>query len=217
MILAVAGLRIPKTSPCLLCGLDYVPEYERDEETHRKTCAPHRAVLAAKPLKKLQSYAGRFYEVSGSGHPPRWALVYVQHCARLFTRELSLDSLAAPWDPDYRSITPLTAFIPVSDTGSMQGVAVVRTSSVFDPDSDPVLVWAWIVPSMRGQGVFTRVWNRLSERFGEFGIEGPYSEAMTNYLQHRGIRSERLCGIQDTLKPAFIRFVSGQLERCRPE
>ena len=65
---------------------------------------------------------------------------------------------------------------------------------------------------MRGQGVFTKTWEMLSKRDGDFLIEGPYSEAMQKCLQHRGIGEARLCGIQDTLEPGLIRFVPGQLD-----
>jgi len=62
---------------------------------------------------------------------------------------------------------------------------------------------------MRGQGVFTRIWNMLSQRFGEFYIEAPYSEAMQKFLDRHGIGKERRCGVQGMLEPGDIHFVDG--------
>lgn len=91
----------------------------------------------------------------------------------------------------------------------MQGAAVIR-----NPTSDqPVLVWTWIVPSMRNHGIFTRIWNMLSARFGNFYVEGPYSAAMESYLQRRNIGEKRRCGTQDILEPGDARFVGDRVER----
>ena len=204
-------VRYAETKTCILCERLYLVGDAQDQRKHRKRCAAYRAVLDAKPNEHTQPYAGRFFEVSAeiSASPPRWALVHVQHCARLFSRELTMSGLASLWDPDCRGHDSALAFIPVSDDCRMQGVAVVG-----DPTSEkPVLTWTWIVPSMRGQGVFTRIWNMLSERFGDFFIGGPYSEGMMNYLQHRNVAAERLCYGQCLIEPGPVRFVGNRFER----
>lgn len=203
-------MRIPRTSPCLLCNLHYVLELESDRKLHRKNCASYRNVLAAKPRKELQLFSGGIFEaLCNTRH--RWARVHVQHCARLLASELALDAtLAWPWNPDYSCFEPLTAYIPISEEGSMQGAVVVRR----DNRSKPVLVWVWIVPSMRSKGVFSRVWDTLSERCGEFLIEGPYSREMERFLLHRGVGEERRVGAQYTLGCGRIRFVEGRIEPC---
>lgn len=177
-------------------------------QKHRKRCAPHLAVLEAAPLEHMRSYAGRFFEVSAeiSESPPRWAQVHVQHCARLLSRELAAGVSSEFWHPDYRSHESALAFIPVSDDCRMQGVAVVTS-----PNSEtPVLSWTWIVPKMRKQGVFTKTWNMLSERYGNFKIGGPYSAEMWGYLQCRNIATERLVYVQDIMDPGPVRFVGNR-------
>jgi len=123
-----------------------------------------------------------------------------------------MGGLANLWDPDCRSHDSVLAFIPVSDDLRMQGVAVVENPT----GEKPVLAWAWIVPSMRGQGVFTRIWNMLSGRFGNFYIGGPYSEEMMSYLQHRNVTTERLFYGQCLIEPGPVIFVGKRFERRLP-
>lgn len=52
----------------------------------------------------------------------------------------------------------------------------------------------------------------LSDRFGQFYIEGPYSAAMENCLQHRGFENGRRCGGQYTLEPGPSRFTVDGVE-----
>ncbi len=192
----------------------YVQGHPPDTRAHRKKCSLYHAVLEAEPREDLRPFSGQFFEVSAevSAAPPRWAKLYVQHCGRLFCREITMDSLGSPWDPEWGGHHPLLAFIAVSDDCRMQGVAVIR-----NPTGDhPVLAWTWIVPSMRNQGVFTRIWNMLSKRFPNFYVEGPYSAEMESYLQHRNVPVAQRCGGQYITEPGPVRFFADRIERRRP-
>ena len=48
------------------------------------------------------------------------------------------------------------------------------------------LDWVWVCPPGRRSGVLSRVWPMLRERFGDFHVEGPVSDAMQAFLTRRG-------------------------------
>lgn len=45
------------------------------------------------------------------------------------------------------------------------------------------LVWVWIHPFLRRQGIFTACWNIFRKLYGDFSVESPLSPAMKSFLE----------------------------------
>ncbi len=48
------------------------------------------------------------------------------------------------------------------------------------------LDWIWLAPGFRRQGYLDRHWDAFRQRFGEFDVEPPLSDAMQGFLRKRG-------------------------------
>ncbi len=201
-------IRYIESKPCLICDGSWYVGDEKTRRQHRKRCAPYLAVLDAKPFEPVRPYAGGFYEVSAevSACPPRWAEIYMQHCTRLLNREHHTGISSDFWHPDCRGHDASMAYISVSSDARMQGAAVVSTIAA---EGVPILNWVWIVPAIRNQGIFTKIWSMLSERYGDFKIGGPYSAEMMSYLKRRNVAKERL-DPTGVMHPGPVRFVGNQ-------
>ena len=53
------------------------------------------------------------------------------------------------------------------------------------------LMWIWICPKMRRSGISKRRWQRLMERYGDFAIEAPLSNAMRDFILRHGTEKQR--------------------------
>lgn len=46
--------------------------------------------------------------------------------------------------------------------------------------------WIWLHPYFRRQGLLSRAWPHFRKTFGDFEVEGPYSDAMVGFLKRQG-------------------------------
>ncbi|MFI2486853.1 hypothetical protein ACH47X_08085 [Promicromonospora kroppenstedtii] len=105
-----------------------------------------------------------------------------------FKRELSYDFNPFDLESDTLLITStFQATFPV----------VAGAVGMDNEDDHWVLRWAWLHPYERGPrhlgrgGQFALAWDQLEERYGDFYVEGPYSQAMYAFMKHRGISPSR--------------------------
>lgn len=53
------------------------------------------------------------------------------------------------------------------------------------------LMWVWVTPKMRRQGLLERRWQIFLDRYGDFTVEAPYSAAMHAFLLKKGTEAQR--------------------------
>tara|TARA_R110000737_G_scaffold264348_3_gene272242 strand:+ start:1050 stop:2216 length:1167 start_codon:yes stop_codon:yes gene_type:complete len=112
---------------------------------------------------------------------PKWLSLAVDRRARAFRREFSYDFLQ--WEvgdePD------ATGFLFHDDEFRIVGACCFRPQHG-EQSGVAKLDWIWICPEMRRAGLLSNTWGRFRERFGEFLIEPPISDAMKGFLRQRG-------------------------------
>lgn len=51
--------------------------------------------------------------------------------------------------------------------------------------------WIWVCPTMRRSGVLTRRWHQFLDRYGDFKIEAPLSDAMAAFVAKHGTQAQK--------------------------
>ena len=51
--------------------------------------------------------------------------------------------------------------------------------------------WIWVCPSMRRTGVLARRWAEYLQRYGDFEIDTPLSEAMAAFVNKHGTAKQK--------------------------
>lgn len=105
-----------------------------------------------------------------------------------FKRELGYDF--NPYDPESDTLL-------ITSTFQATFPIVAGAIGMDNEDGRWVLRWAWLHPYERGPrhrgrgGQFALAWHQLEERYSDFFVEGPYSQAMYAFMKHRGIAPSR--------------------------
>lgn len=166
---------------CPGCNYTYFrgdPESSADhrrEHKHRMTYLdpqPHAQLLLAR-----QSETEPELVTTAS---PTWKHKEMYVRAHAFKREFGYDfvqweSARGDRDPDAHGV------LLSDDAGAIVGACAFRWRQ-----DKWGLQWIWICPKQRRQGWLTRRWACLRERFGDFQVEAPVSEAMQAFLKKRG-------------------------------
>lgn len=53
------------------------------------------------------------------------------------------------------------------------------------------LQWMWLAPKVRRRGILARRWPMFLERFGDFVVEAPLSNAMKAFVRQHGSESQK--------------------------
>lgn len=171
---------------CDYCDLSYETNNTSDSRRHRAAHRLAQQLLDPKPRPKL---AARLAQGSRSdivdSDAPMWMQEEVRKRARKFKREFKYDSTQwpdngkEPIDPGWEgylltagpdgTIAGACAFFKIN--GEMEGVQLEWS-----------LQWVWLAPKYRRQGILLKHWPLLVERYGNFFIEPPVSDAMRGFV-----------------------------------
>lgn len=112
----------------------------------------------------------------------------VETCAIYFRREFGYDFVqysATPFDKDDICAR---AFLWVErhhfDWQPTVGACCFRWREYTNAPHAWALQWIWMHPYARGRGLLGAAWPAFRQRFGDFIIEGPLSEAMWGFVAH---------------------------------
>lgn len=167
------------------CGMTYMKGLPSDDKAHRHTHRRRHAIL--EPTPNRQFAAARQRDPLGApwvdARSPLWKHERMYRRAFAFKRELGYDFTQWAEKPAYDP----------EPVGFLFGDAEDRIvgAAAFRPQPDEArpwrLDWIWLAPGFRRQGYLARHWERFRQRFGEFDIEPPVSEAMKAFLAKRGL------------------------------
>lgn len=183
------GYRTDRLWQCPTCGMQFVPSYIPDRRHHAKF---HRSMIRPlnpkpqRPLARLHANHGDVVPVTFRS--PEWLIKRVYEMARAFKREIGYDMI--PW-PDTSEglnfqgkLQEGALFIDVD--GRALGAASFVWEEYKNAAARWVMIWVWIAPPYRRQGVLRRAWPLFVERYGNFLPKWPYSDEIKRFLVGAG-------------------------------
>lgn len=167
---------------CDECLMTYTSGIRSDE--HRHDIEHNKIVTTLRPrtsraLKRAMSKDPEAVWVTPQS--PKWMSIAVYRRARAFKREFGYDF--TQWEVGDEA--DATGFLFNDADFRIVGACCFRPESSEEPEVTR-LDWIWICPDMRRVGLLSKNWDRFRDRFGEFRIEPPISEAMQTFLRKRG-------------------------------
>jgi hypothetical protein len=167
---------------CPECQMTYVSGIRSDE--HQHDIEHHKVVttlmpVASRALRRAVSVDSEAIWVSKDS--PKWLQIAVYRRARAFKREFRYDFVQ--WETGHES--DAVAFLFHDDSFRITGACCFRPETE-GPPNETRLDWIWLCPDQRRNGILTKNWDCFRERFGDFLIEPPISDAMKAFLQKRG-------------------------------
>lgn len=174
----------PVLTTCDECGVTYVKGLPTDDREHRRTHRRRRAVIEPQTNRRFAQARER----DPLGAPwvdfmsPQWKHDLMYSRAYAFKREMEYDFTQWASQPDHDP-NPV-GFLFADEDNRIVGACGFR------PQREEVrpwrLDWIWLCPSARRTGVLTRYWPLFRQRFGEFDLTPPVSDAMQAFLSKHG-------------------------------
>lgn len=178
----------PYEVKCEQCGLTWFKGDPESSAWHRRDHKERMKTLDPQPHQKVQEEraAGDFDELV-NWLSPEWRHKEMYARALAFKRELHFDFVQ--WDcPD--TDRKAQGFLLADDASRIVGVCAFRYREYTDAPAGWALQFVWIAPPHRRSGVLAARWPTFRQRFGDFHIEGPVSQAMQAFARKMG--DERL-------------------------
>lgn len=178
-----------KSTSCQICGLSYMAQLPEDRSNHRRIHSGFIRCLSPKSSKKIRNF------VNPTDHMLRvdptsglWRHKEIFWRARCFKMEFQYDF--TQWQLPPSVDWAARGFLFADDTGTfgagaLVGACAFRWQEWADAPHSWSLRWVWLAPKVRRKGILSRKWPYFRERFGDFHIEQPLSDAMSAFLQAR--------------------------------
>ena len=111
---------------------------------------------------------------------------FVHACAVAFKREFGYDIIQ--WTKPRGQSREDEGFAEVftDEKGMPVGAVAFRWRRYQNAPSRWGLQWIWFQPEVRRKGLLARHWTTLRERYGDFDVETPVSDAMKAFLLRHG-------------------------------
>lgn len=173
---------------CDYCGHEYTKGDLESAISHRTAHARVRRSLDPRPLR---TFAERIITIPDpelvSSASPMWMHREVYERAYRFKREMQFDFVQ--WDGTLttKSICPESHGYLFSDhTTTHEPGTIVGACAFWRDDEQWRLRWVWVCPKMRRAGMLTHRWHQFLERYGDFALEMPLSNAMRAFVAKHG-------------------------------
>ena len=176
----------PKLTTCDFCGMSYVKGLPSDDKEHRATHRRCVAVLEPQPNRQFQQDRERdpLQAPWVDANSQKWKRDLVYRRAYAFKREMKFDF--TQWSIDPAHDPDAVGYLFADDEGRVVGAAGFRPQQA---NGQPWLLdWIWLAPAYRRSGLLSAQWEAFRQRFGDFDLTPPLSEAMQAFLSKRGRR-----------------------------
>ncbi|WPR75223.1 hypothetical protein [Algoriphagus sp. NG3] len=176
----------PVFTKCQICGLEW---YKGDPESslyHRKEHKRRLTWIKPEPLPKMliafEKDGDDAERVTHSS--PTWKHHEMYNRALAFKREFRYDF--TQWSKKGPEDQESQGYLFTGDKGEIVGACAFRKRLQNDNTYRWGLQWIWICPDERGKGHLSKRWKMFRERFGDFHVEPPVSDAMKVFLEKKG-------------------------------
>jgi hypothetical protein len=174
----------PLLTTCEDCGVTYMKGLPADDREHRRTHRRRRAVTEPQPNRKFAQARER----DPLGAPwvdflsAQWKHGLMYGRAYAFKREMAYDF--TQWASQPAHDPAPVGFLFADEESRIVGACAFRPQH---EEARPWrLDWIWLCPSVRRAGVLTKHWPVFRQRFGEFDLTPPISDAMQAFLSKQG-------------------------------
>jgi len=197
-LLTVTGpkYRPPKpqvSTTCPTCGCRYTKGDPEGALFHRSEHARVMRFMNPRPIPpfrtRLENHADPELVIAES---PIWMHREVHQRALQFKSEFQYDFLQWEGSQRKKNLRQESHGHLFSDHTNTYGPGAAVGACAFWQEGDKWRMrWIWVCPTMRHSGVLTRRWARLLERYGDFEIDEPLSEAMTAFVKKHGTAQQK--------------------------
>jgi hypothetical protein len=175
----------PKKELCKICGYEWYRGDPDSSALHRRVHKKRLAYLEPEPLPEFVSEKDNAKDAElVTTVSPKWKHREIYRRAVAFKREFAYDFIqwqSAKGDDDAH----VHGFLLASEKNVIAGACAFRKRED-QGQSWWTLQWIWIAPKFRRSGILSRYWPEFRERFGDFHVEAPVSEAMQAFLENVG-------------------------------
>jgi hypothetical protein len=169
----------PVETVCPDCGHTWYKGDPASSRVHRREHKREMAIRKPAPDPRLLAALGEEAapeEVLPDS--PQWKHDLVYELARRFRREFRYDFVQ--WSRKDRDADAV-AYLFADDTDTFGSGAPVGACAFRRRGGVWTLDWIWVIPAVRRKGILQRRWPSFRERFGEFALEYPLSDAMKRF------------------------------------
>lgn len=197
-LLTVTGPKYRRPEPriqatCETCGYSYTKGDPESALSHRSEHARVMRYMAPRPLPVFRA------RIASKPHPelvatnsPIWMHREVHQRALQFKRDFQYDF--CQWEGTDRTKNPNTqsqAYLFSDHTGQFGEGAIVGACAFWRESNQWRLRWVWVCPAMRRMGVLAHRWPFFLEKYGDFSIETPLSDAMQKFVSKHGTQAQK--------------------------
>ena len=173
----------PVRTECKQCGMEWYKGDPDSSATHRKEHKLRMTYLDPKPSAGLIAESVNHPEAAWvNTDSPEWKHFEMYTRARAFKREFRYDF--TQWQSPKGDDDPSVCGLLLADENqAIVGALSFRHRTGNDQSGFWVLDWVWICPNERRNGYLSNCWAELRQRFGDFVVEIPVSDAMMAFLK----------------------------------
>lgn len=176
----------PVYTKCQICGLEW---YKGDPESslyHRKEHKRRLSLLKPEPIPKmiLELQKDETLAELVTYKSPLWKHKEMYYRALEFKSEFHYSF--TQWSKEGREDVDAHGFLITGEQGKIVGACAFQNRLQKDNSYRWGLQWIWICPDERGKGHLSKRWKMYRERFGDFHVEHPVSDAMKAFLEKKG-------------------------------
>lgn len=174
----------PVETRCPRCGLTWWRGDPDSSASHRREHRKRMAILDPEPHERVrEEAAGSAFDEHVDQWSPEWRHREMYRRAVAFRREEGYDFVqwsVPETDPDTHG------FLFADEEGRIVGACAFRMRDFEAGFRRWCLQWIWVAPEHRRRGVLRSRWEGLRQRFGDFWVEPPVSDAMRAFLGSMG-------------------------------
>ena len=178
-------MKEPTLTKCQICGHTWLKGNPEDSAAHRKIHKNRLRVLEPIPNENMiLAFRNENDPELVYNNSPRWKHNEMLDRAFAFKRETGFDFVQwAHADYAWKEENVFGFLMTIEDGTIIGSVAFrYRNSGGINDAGFWYLDWVWIAPRHRRTGALMKRWGYFKDRFGEFYVSHPISEAMKKFL-----------------------------------
>lgn len=177
---------------CTYCGFHYLKGDLESSLSHRSEHASLKRILEPRPNRQFAQRLLRHKNPElVDGKSPFWMHQEVRERAASFRREFHYDFLQWNGSSSKKATPNFQGYLFTDHTGKLPTGTIVGACAFAFRQERWSLDWIWVIPSMRRHGVLLNRWPTFLERYGDFDIEHPLSDAMEAFVYQHGTEIQR--------------------------
>jgi zinc-finger of acetyl-transferase ESCO len=204
--------QIASNGHCPVCEFHYVPEIPENRKLHRQFHAEVVRPLICKPDPRLEALGSTAGDIRVDIKSPKWLHGLIYDRARALSREEDYGTQwqedGVPWEWDALRPNPPHAFLLIEQGNIPVGVAAFENGQFWTNIAPGWhLLFVWVAPQWRRQGVLSRRWASWRTVYQDFTVETPISESMASFLTKHNHPLDRFIAASPNWK-SWANFVS---------